>query len=133
MNRYVLDISFLLIITCLSFWLRSRAQYHRRNPGGFPLPPGPKGLPIIGNVFDMPKSDEWLIMTKWGKKYGMYHYICNRLGPPKRSAGTGDIVYVQTSRQPLIFINSYDVAIELLEKRSSIYSDRPFFPMLQEL
>ncbi len=35
------------------------------------LPPGPKGLPLIGNVFDMPKSKEWLTFAKWGEQWGM--------------------------------------------------------------
>ena len=35
-----------------------------------PLPPGPKGLPIIGNVFDMPKSYEWQTYIEWSKKWG---------------------------------------------------------------
>jgi hypothetical protein len=35
-----------------------------------PLPPGPKGLPLLGNLFDMPKSREWLTFAKWGQQYG---------------------------------------------------------------
>ena len=34
------------------------------------LPPGPKGLPVIGNVFDMPKSHDWITFTEWNKRYG---------------------------------------------------------------
>lgn len=35
-----------------------------------PLPPGPQGLPIIGNVLDMPKSYEWQTYIEWSKKWG---------------------------------------------------------------
>lgn len=35
-----------------------------------PLPPGPKGLPIIGNVLDMPKSFEWVTFIEWSRKWG---------------------------------------------------------------
>ena len=31
------------------------------NPNGLPLPPGPKGYPIIGNLFDMPAHESWLV------------------------------------------------------------------------
>lgn len=34
-----------------------------------PLPPGPKGLPLVGNVFDMPKTKEHLEFAKWGQEY----------------------------------------------------------------
>lgn len=34
------------------------------------LPPGPKGLPIIGNVLDMPSEKDWLTFAHWGDIYG---------------------------------------------------------------
>ena len=35
-----------------------------------PFPPGPKGLPIIGNLLDMPADREWLTFAKWNELYG---------------------------------------------------------------
>jgi len=35
------------------------------------LPPGPKGLPLVGNVLDMPSEKEWLTFARWGDSYGM--------------------------------------------------------------
>jgi len=35
-----------------------------------PLPPGPKRLPLIGNVHQMPTENPWLAFREWGKKYG---------------------------------------------------------------
>jgi hypothetical protein len=40
------------------------------NPNGLPLPPGPKGYPLIGNLFDMPVYKPWLVYDKWRKTYG---------------------------------------------------------------
>lgn len=34
------------------------------------LPPGPKGLPLIGNVLDMPTEKEWETFAHWGDVYG---------------------------------------------------------------
>ncbi|KAL0945844.1 hypothetical protein HGRIS_012127 [Hohenbuehelia grisea] len=79
-----------------------------------PLPPGPKGLPLLGNIFDMPSEKEWITFTKWSEKWG-------------------DIVSVSVLGQPIVVINSMDVAIELLDRRSSINSDRPTIPMGGEL
>jgi hypothetical protein len=35
-----------------------------------PPPPGPKGLPVIGNVLDLPMDKEWLVFRKWGQTWG---------------------------------------------------------------
>ena len=44
---------------------------------------------------------------------------------------TGDLVYLNAVGQDIIYINSFDVATELLEKRSSLYSDRVQSTMLE--
>jgi hypothetical protein len=36
-----------------------------------PLPPGPKGFPVIGSLFDMPTERTWLEFDRWFKTYGM--------------------------------------------------------------
>ena len=49
--------------------LRALWDYRRRR--GWPYPPGPRPLPIIGNVLDIPKDFSWLPYTEFSKKYGM--------------------------------------------------------------
>lgn len=34
------------------------------------LPPGPKRLPVIGNVHQMPQEAPWLVFSEWSKTYG---------------------------------------------------------------
>ena len=41
-----------------------------RNPHRLPLPPGPKGLPLLGNVFQLPQSIPWEGYGKLSKEYG---------------------------------------------------------------
>ena len=42
-----------------------------RRKKGLPLPPGPKPLPLIGNLLDVPRNKPaWLVYEQWGKKYG---------------------------------------------------------------
>ncbi|RDW64567.1 cytochrome P450 [Aspergillus mulundensis] len=82
-----------------------------RAPPRAPLPPGPKPLPIIGNLRDMPAPDspDWL---HWLKHKDLY----------------GPISTVAVPGQRLIILNDAKAAHELLEKRSLIYSDRPGSP-----
>ncbi|KAI0367632.1 O-methylsterigmatocystin oxidoreductase [Pilatotrama ljubarskyi] len=86
--------------------------WRRRDRSRFPLPPGPKPLPIIGNLFDMP--------TK-------------RYGPALRDLGAkyGDMTYLNMFGQPMLILNSYDAAIALLEGRSANTSDRPRIVMAE--
>lgn len=35
-----------------------------------PHPPGPRELPIIGNLYDLPGKAEWITFRDWRKKYG---------------------------------------------------------------
>ncbi|KAN0118658.1 Cytochrome P450 [Russula decolorans] len=86
----------------------------RRRPA-LPFPPGPKGLPILGNALDMPRENPWLTYWQWGKK-------CN-----------SDIVHANSLGTHVIVLNSAKAVRELFEKRSSIYSDRPPLPSLNQL
>ena len=37
----------------------------------------------------------------------------------------GDLIYLNAAGQPIVVINSQKVAVELLDRRATIYSDRP--------
>ncbi|TFK68100.1 cytochrome P450 [Pluteus cervinus] len=77
------------------------------------LPPGPKGVSILGNAFDLPTEEQWLTFAKWKKTYG-------------------DLVGLRVLGQPIVLINSFELANELLTKRGAYYSDRPGFSLIQE-
>ncbi|KAF9037735.1 cytochrome P450 [Panaeolus papilionaceus] len=90
------------------------ATRHRRNPHGLPLPPGPKGYPIIGNLFDMPIDKPWLTYRDWCDTYG-------------------DMVYYEVLGQRFLVLGSLERTTDLFEKRSSNYSDRMRMPMVMEM
>ena len=58
------DYAALLTIAGAAAYLYS----HRRD--NLPLPPGPRKLPLAGNLFNMPRSFEWEKYTEWAKEFG---------------------------------------------------------------
>lgn len=72
-----------------------------------PLPPGPKGLPILGNIPDLPPKGEpeW---KHWLKHKDLY----------------GPISSVTVLGQTIILVHDLDAALELLDKRGGKYSSR---------
>ncbi|KAH7923969.1 cytochrome P450 [Leucogyrophana mollusca] len=83
----------------------------KKNGSGQPLPPGPPQLPIVGNALAVDSNEPWNTYAEWGAKYG-------------------DLLYVRFFNQDVVVINSEKIAKDLLEKRSSNYSDRPFIATL---
>ncbi|KAG2347075.1 cytochrome P450 [Suillus weaverae] len=89
-------------------------QVFNKNPASYP--PGPRGWPLIGNFQDMPHIKPWLTFAEWGKKYGE----CA-------------ISHVEVLGQHIIVLNSVKSAVDMLDKKGAVYSDRPVLPMAGEL
>ncbi|KAF9239603.1 cytochrome P450 [Melanogaster broomeanus] len=78
-----------------------------RKPRGFPLPPGPTPLPFIGSAFSIDASKPWVTYAEWAARYG-------------------DIFMIRVLNQDIIVLSSEKIAQDLLDRRSSVYSDRPY-------
>lgn len=40
-----------------------------------PYPPGPKPVPLLGNVFDLSGKELWIETAKWAEEYGLLFSI----------------------------------------------------------
>ncbi|KAI0544305.1 cytochrome P450 [Xylaria curta] len=89
-------------------FVASRFLYLLNNQNRPPLPPGPKGLPLLGNLNDLPKPGI-LEAHHWLKHKELY----------------GPISSVTILGKSIVIINDAQLAFELLEKRSTKYSSRP--------
>ncbi|KAG5726574.1 O-methylsterigmatocystin oxidoreductase [Termitomyces sp. T112] len=96
----ILAISLVLAGLLISFVCKARRP---------PLPPGPRGWPIVGNIFNLPPRGDPLPWLGYKDSYGLINSV-TVLG------------------QTIILINDLQATIDLLDKRSSIYSGRPIFP-----
>lgn len=47
------------------------ANVKRRSRRPLCFPPGPKGLPFLGNVLEIGSSEPWLTFTQWASLYGL--------------------------------------------------------------
>lgn len=85
-------------------------------------PPGPA-------VTAMPTHDAWVQYRNWGRDYGQYspssklRYVLTNI--------SGELVYIQDRN--ILILNNSRIAIDLLEKRARIYSDRRVTPIMKLL
>ena len=64
MHPTLVDIVLTVVALVLSRWL------YRNSLKQLSQPPGPPGLPLVGNVKDMPTEDAWLVYKRWSEQYG---------------------------------------------------------------
>ncbi|KAF2024274.1 cytochrome P450 [Setomelanomma holmii] len=88
----------------------------RSNRNGRPLPPGPKGLPLLGNVNDLPKPG-MLECHHWAQHRELY----------------GPISSITVLGQTFVIINDAELALRLLRDRSASYSARPHMVFASEM
>ncbi|KAK7677862.1 hypothetical protein QCA50_019174 [Cerrena zonata] len=82
--------------------------------GARPYPLGPIRLPFLGSVHLLPQKYQEKGFAEWGNRYG-------------------SLVFAKLFQTPTIIINSWEVARDLMEKRSGNYSSRPRLILMVEM
>ncbi|KAJ8462758.1 hypothetical protein ONZ51_g10697 [Trametes cubensis] len=97
----ITEVLLVLFPLVLVFIFYLRCEHGRKS-----LPPGPRGVPFLGNVFDIPQDQPWVVFSKISKQYG-------------------DVISVSILGQTTIILNSASAINDLFDRRSSVYSTRP--------
>ncbi|KAG8631793.1 hypothetical protein KVT40_000933 [Elsinoe batatas] len=88
-----------------STWKDSRRKH---------LPPGPGGLPFVGNLFEMGDAENFhQTAVEWGK--------------------FGDLTYTKMGGTDYVWLNTPKAVKDIMDKRSSIYSSRPPAPLASDV
>lgn len=70
--------SILIVALTVTVWL-----HYIRKKKTAALPPGPRGLPFVGNILDLPPSHHWLKFAELGDIWGMLQNLLDTM--PKLS------------------------------------------------
>ena len=126
----------LLLAGALSavIYIGYQSSLSRRGTRSLPLPPGPPGWPLVGNLFDIPMECPWLAYRDLGRRYsngGWTSTVGVERFSNTASFGNraGKFVYLNVGVQSLLVVNDFGSAVKLLEKRAAIYSSRPHLNM----
>ncbi|KAH0583416.1 hypothetical protein H2248_009045 [Termitomyces sp. 'cryptogamus'] len=98
---------FLMVLGLAYFGLRSKSK------AGCRLPPGPRGLPLFGNVFQVPTTHIATYFRRMIREYG-------------------SLVSLNLAGYTVILVGDLKLSKELLEKRSAKNSSRPVLPYIRK-
>jgi hypothetical protein len=105
------DVQKLGVYTGFSVMLIIALYLGLRDPRRKHLPPGPRGLPIIGNIHQLPQTDEVSqVIINWAKQYG-------------------ELFRIRLGMTDYIYLNTPSAVKDLMDKKSNIYSSRHAMPM----
>ncbi|XP_073442748.1 cytochrome P450 2D15-like isoform X1 [Dendrobates tinctorius] len=105
-NVFLLGITIIICLLVLDF-------VKSRNPGSH-FPPGPRGLPFLGNILQVDFRNPTITLNQLGKEFGTVYSL-------------------QYFWKKIVVLNGFEVHKEALINRSEDISDRPRFPMFEKI
>lgn len=73
------------------------------------------------------------IRPDFGQSIRLFTVCLLNLYEPQIDSLLGPISSVTVMGQAIIIVNDYNIALDLLDKRSAVYSDRPVLPFAGEM
>ncbi|KAJ0065308.1 hypothetical protein NL108_007016 [Boleophthalmus pectinirostris] len=107
---FLLNLDFKSVALFLVVFILIADYVKNRNPPNYP--PGPRALPLLGNIFDSDPKFPHLSFSKMAEIYGNVFSL--RFGSDK-----------------IVFICGYKMVKEALLNQADIFVDRPFSPMVE--
>ncbi|XP_030076035.1 cytochrome P450 2C11 [Microcaecilia unicolor] len=105
--------SIFLLVACLSLLMLSTVQ-KRRKQGIGKLPPGPTGLPFLGNILQLNSKDIYRSLSKLSEKYG-------------------SLFTIHMGSEPVVVLCGYEAVKEALNERGEDFAGRGSLPMLDRV
>ncbi|XP_058039171.1 cytochrome P450 2K6-like [Ahaetulla prasina] len=99
-----------LLLFILMFLLKRGSSRNKSSPN---LPPGPRTIPILGNLHMMDLKRPHKTMIEWSKEYG-------------------PIFRIKLGFQEMVVLTGYETVREALVNQADAFADRPFIPIFEE-
>ena len=118
--------STVLLLSALFVLLSYIFSRARKSRG--PYPPGPPPVPVIGNILDIPTQKPWVKYLELSKQLNSE---CNHLRTAIASQLNFQFRHRHTLNTHIIILNSLEDVMEVMERRSTNYSNRPAMPIFE--
>ncbi|XP_039182157.1 cytochrome P450 2K1-like [Crotalus tigris] len=100
----------LLFVLAIMFLLKKGNSRNNSSPN---LPPGPRTIPILGNLHMMDLKRPYRTMIEWSKKYG-------------------PIFRIKLGFQEMVVLTGYETVKEALVNQADAFADRPIVPIFED-
>ena len=109
-------------LVALTGYLKSRCF---PNQAKLPYPPGPRGLPLVGNILDLPRDMPiWKGFMQMAETYRTSTVLAFRWTHNLIPRAETEVMYLNMFGTNIVVLNSSEAVADLMDKRSAIYSDK---------
>ena len=102
------------LLILITAFVRRHLEEKRRCPPGTKIPPGPDGVPILGNMLQIPPHHSWLKFKEWADQYG-------------------HIIRFTILGRENVVLSTERAANDLLRERGTLYSSREHLVMASDM